>query len=261
MPSCLHLSTAFTCRRPQSCGGRGDPGRGGLHHGAVAKNLGAPAVVPAPPALRATAPGWRDPRLWVGIVIVAVSVVAGARLLAAADDTVSVWAVAADVGAGDALTPEDLVATRVRFADSGDLATYFTVDDRLPAELEVTRGVGAGELLPRAAVGSLGATNTLEVPVAVEAEQVPGSVEAGSVVDVYLVASAGAAAGRGRGAGEEPGPALAAVTVVDAPPLAETFGTSGRRQLVLAVEEPEVRRFFRLLGALEGPVVTVVRRG
>lgn len=234
----------------------------------MAKNLGAPALVPAQPALRATAPGWRDPRLWIGIVIVAVSVVAGARLLSAADDTVSVWAVAADVGAGDVLSPDDLVATRVRFADEDGLAGYFTVDERLPADLEVTRGVGAGELLPRAAVGTAGSGNTLQVPVAVDAEQVPGSVGAGSVVDVYLVAPVGSApgtvaGGRGaRGARAEPArPALAAVTVVDAPALAETFGTSGKRQLVLAVEEPEVRRFFRLLGSLDGPVVTVVRRG
>jgi hypothetical protein len=222
----------------------------------VAKNLGAPTFVPAQPALRATAPGWRDPRLWIGIVIVAVSVVAGARLLSTADDTVSVWAVSADVGAGDVLSPDDLVATRVRFADDGDLAGYITVDERLPADLELTRGVGAGELLPRAAVGAVGSGNTLQVPVAVDAEQVPGSVSAGSVVDVYLVAPVGA-----RRARVEPArPALAAVTVVDAPALTETFGTSGKRQLVLAVEEPEVRRFFRLLGSLDGPVVTVVRR-
>ena len=230
----------------------------------MAKNLGAPALVPAQPALRATAPGWRDPRLWIGIVIVAVSVVAGARLLSAADDTVSVWAVAADVGAGDVLSPDDLVATRVRFADEDGLAGYFTVDERLPADLEVTRGVGAGELLPRAAVGAAGSGSTLQVPLAVDAEQVPGSVGAGSVVDVYLVAPVGSAPGAGgRGArGAEPArPALAGVTVVDAPALAETFGTSGKRQLVLAVEEPEVRRFFRLLGSLDGPVVTVVRRG
>jgi hypothetical protein len=224
----------------------------------VAKNLGAPALVPAPPAVRATPPGWRDPRLWVGIVLVAVSVVAGARLLSAADDTVSVWAVAADAGAGDELTTDDLVATRVRFADTDDLAGYFTVEDRLPSDLELTRGVGAGELLPRAAVGSVGAGGMLQVPVAVEAEQVPGSVGAGSVVDVYLVASAGPP---GAATADPGGPALASVTVVDAPPLTETFGTSGKRQLVLAVKDRAVRRFFRLLGSLEGPVVTVVRRG
>ena len=40
-------------------------------------------------------PGWRDPRLWIGVAIVAVSVVVGSRLLAAADDSVAVWALPA----------------------------------------------------------------------------------------------------------------------------------------------------------------------
>ena len=48
---------------------------------------------------------------------VAASVVAGARVLATADDTVQVWAAASDMGAGDRLTEADLVASRVRFAD------------------------------------------------------------------------------------------------------------------------------------------------
>ena len=54
----------------------------------------------ATPAQRVRRPGWRDPRLWIGVVLVAGSVVAGARLLAAADDTVQVWAAATDLGAG-----------------------------------------------------------------------------------------------------------------------------------------------------------------
>ena len=228
----------------------------------MAKNLGAPVVAPAPPAVRATTPGWRDPRLWVGVVLVAVSVVAGARLMSAADDTVSVWAVSVDAGAGDALGSDELVATRVRFADPGELDGYFTVDDELPADLELTREVGAGELLPRTAVGPVGASAMLQVPLAVDAEQVPASVGSGSVVDVYLVATGAAgAAGRTGGRADAGTPALASVTVVDAPPLAESFGTSGKRQLVLAVGERDVRRFFRLLGSLDSPVVTVVRRG
>jgi len=217
----------------------------------VATDLGASTSAPTPPATRAATPGWRDPRLWVGVLIVAVSVVAGARLLSAADDTVPVWSVAGDMGAGDEVHPEDLVATRVRFADAGDLAGYFTADDELPADLVLTRGVGAGELLPRAAVGSAGQSRTLQVPVAVDAEQVPGSVRAGSVVDVYLVSQPGG----------KVGPALSAVTVVDAPPLEESFAATGKRQLVLAVEEQDATRFFRLLGSLESPVITVVRRG
>ena len=54
------------------------------------------------------------------------------------------------------------MAQRVRFADTGALGGYFTVDDELPADLELTRSVGAGELLPRAnALRNVG--NHLEV--------------------------------------------------------------------------------------------------
>lgn len=222
----------------------------------MASNLGASTPPSAPPAVRATTPGWRDPPLWVGVVIVAVSVLAGVQLLGAADDTVSVWAAASDMGAGDEVAADDLVATRVRFADAGDLGGYFTVDDDLPADLELTRGVGTGELLPRAAVGSADDSDLLQVPIAVDAELVPGSVASGSVVDVYLVASSAS-----RSVERATSPALGGVTVVDAPPVDEGFAATGKRQLVLAVDEQAASRFFRLLSSYDNPVLTVVRRG
>lgn len=210
-------------------------------------------------AQRVRRPGWRDPRLWIGVVLVAGSVVAGARILAAADDTVQVWSAAVDLSTGDRLTEEDLVATRVRFAEHDALAGYFTVDDELPADLRLLHGLAAGELVPRAAIGTSADTGLVEVPIAVDPEQVPPSVEAGSVVDVYVVA--------GPDPDSDPaaspvdaGPALTGVTVVDAPPLAESFGTTGRRQLVLAVEEEDAAPFFALLGRDDTAVLTVVRR-
>jgi len=214
----------------------------------------------ATPAQRVRRPGWRDPRLWVGVVLVAGSVVAGARLLAAADDTVQVWAAASDLGAGARLSEDDLVAARVRFSDDQALAGYYTVDDELPADLELVHGVAAGDLLPRTAVGSAGDSGLVEVPIAVEPEQVPGSVAAGSVVDVYVVAAPPPDEGAAAGVPVE-GPALAGVTVVDAPALEDSFGTSGRRQLVLAVPEDAAAPFFVLLGSQDAPVLTVVRRG
>ncbi|WP_244931942.1 hypothetical protein [Nocardioides sp. W7] len=215
--------------------------------------------------MRATTSGWRDPRLWVGVAIVAVSVVAGARLLGAADDTVRVWAVAADIGPGDRLAESELVARRVRFADEADLDGYFTVDDELPADLELTRGVGDGELLPRGAVAAAGDRDRLELPVSVDPALVPASVRAGSVVSVYLSAPGSAGGAGGAGVPDAPGPAdgllLDEATVVDAPPVASGFSASGRRQLVLAVAEADVERYFDQLGAVENPVLTVVRRG
>jgi hypothetical protein len=225
----------------------------------VATTLG-DATDSATPAQRVRRPGWRDPRLWIGVVLVAGSVVAGARLLAAADDTVQVWAAATDLGAGARLSEEDLVAARVRFADEDTQAGYYTVDDELPADLQLVHGLGAGELVPRTAVGSAADSGLVEVPIAVEPEQVPSSVATGSVVDVYVVAASDPEAEVTAPAPAD-GPALAGVTVVDAPALAESFGTTGRRQLVLAVPEADAAPFFALLGSYDTAVLTVVRRG
>jgi hypothetical protein len=214
-----------------------------------------------PAALRGHRSGWRDPRLWIGIVLVAASVVVGARVLAAADDTVQVWAAASDLGAGQQVGADDLVAQRVRFADDHALAGYFTVDDELPGDLELTRSVAAGELLPRGAVGTPEATGLVEVPIAVEPELVPPSVGPGDVVDVYVVAPLTAAADGQSQAPPGTGAALAGATVVAAPELASSFGTSGKRQLVLAVPEADAPGFFALLAQYDVPSLTVVRRG
>jgi hypothetical protein len=236
-----------------------EPGSG--HHVRVslgtAQQPGARVSAPVPPATRAARPGWRDPRLWIGLLIVTVSVLAGARLLASADDTVSVWAVAGDAGPGAQLTTADLVPHRVRFADGDDLAGYYTVDDELPADLHLVRGVTDGELLPRAAIGSASDTgDTVELPIAVESEQVPPSVQAGSVVDVYLVASGD------RARSSETGPVLADATVVDAPSPDSGFGAAtGRRQLVLAVPEADAAAYFAAVGRVDSPLLTVVRKG
>jgi len=222
-------------------------------------------MLEVPAALRGHRSAWRDPRLWVGVVLVAASVVVGARVLAAADDTVQVWAAATELGAGQRVEADDLVAQRVRFADADALAGYFTVDDELPADLELTRSVAEGELLPRGAVGTPEQTGLVEVPIAVEPELVPPSVEPGDVVDVYVVApiSADTQGGQGGQADEPPpeGPALTEATVVDAPDLASSFGTSGKRQLVLAVPEAAAPAFFALLARYDTPSLTVVRRG
>lgn len=218
----------------------------------VTSTLGSSSA--APPATRATSPGWRDPRLWVGVAIVAASVLAGARVLAGADDTVAVWVVGQDAAAGETLSADDLVTERVRFADADRLESYFTVDDTLPDELPLLRGLGAGELLPRAAVGETGEADTVEVSLAVAPLLVPRSVTAGSVVDVYL--SDRAESGSARPAE----PVLSEVGVVDAPATEETFAASGERQVVLAVPAEAVADLYGAMDALGDPVVSVVRR-
>jgi hypothetical protein len=184
------------------------------------------------------------------VVIVALSVVAGSRLLAAADDSVQVWAVSADMAAGDEVTGADLVARRVRFVDPADLDLYFTAGQPLPADLRLRQGVGAGELLPRSATGSAEEAGVLQLPVSVEPAAVPPDVGAGTVVDVYVRAE-----GRCPGCEE---PALEAVAVVTAPGPDEL---TGAQQLVLAVDQEQADRWFGLLAQVQTPSVTVLVRG
>lgn len=223
----------------------------------VSTNLGIPGAAAPSPAVRASTPGWRDPRLWVGVAIVAVSVIIGARVLAAADDTVAVWVVTDDLGAGGSVTTDVLEMRRVRFAQNDALGRYVLASEELPPDAQLTRGVGAGELLPRAALGAAADGDTVEVPVAVEDEQVPDSVAVGSVVDIYLVGTTGSS-------GEERlpgGPVLAGVSVVAAAGVEDSFGTSGKRQIVVAVDREDVDGFFGALSAAETAMITVVRAG
>jgi hypothetical protein len=186
---------------------------------------------------------------------VAVSVVAGARLLASADDTVSVWAADGDLAAGAPVTAADLERHGVRFADGDELSGYFTGAE--PPEGVLLRGVGAGELVPRTAVGPAGRVGTVQLPVSVDPEQVPPSVAAGSVVDVYVL---GARDGADASRFGDAAPALAGVGVIDAPDVEDSFVASGKRQLVLAVSEEDAERFFGLVGAADSETLTIVRR-
>jgi hypothetical protein len=212
-----------------------------------------------PVAARATTPGWRDPRLWIGIAIVAASVVAGALVLGASDDTVPVWAAAQTMGAGHVLTADDVTVRRVRFADASDADLYYPAGQPLPSDLRLARDVGAGEQLPRGAVGGGGTDRLRQVPVSVAGDQVPREVSAGASVDVYLRPSShagcqGSPVCSGR-------PVLSGVTVLDAPPADQEFGASGQRMLVLGMSSGEARTFFRLLASVDDPSLTVVGRG
>jgi hypothetical protein len=209
-----------------------------------------PADVPA--AARFTSQGWRDPRLWVGMVLVAGSVVAGSAVMGSADDSTAVWAAARDLGPGEVLRASDLEATQVRFADAGDAARYLPVSEALPEDITLLRGVGTGELVAEAALGR-GADDSVVVPVAVHPEHVPPGVGAGSRVDVWVV---------GEGAQDAPRAkvVLEDVAVVAIPDTAESFAASTSRQVVLAVPGDEGRALAVLLAASSEGLVHVVGR-
>lgn len=210
-----------------------------------------------PAATRASSTGWRDPRLWVGVVLVAGSVVAGARILASADDMTRVWSASSDLAVGQTLTADDLRATRIRFDDRADRDRYLEVDDELPAALTLTRPLTAGELVPAAALGRAVADDTVAVSIAVPAEHVPPDLARGSRVDVWVIEDR-AAADRRSGAAAEL--VLGDVAVLDAPVVSDAFASATSRQLVLAVPESDEESLGLVLAASGDDRVRVVGR-
>ncbi len=245
---------------------RGAAGAGDAHDGAVVHDP-APRPAAPQPAQRSPASGWRDPRLWAGVLLVAACGVLGARVLGAADDTVEVWAVAADLGAGDEVGADDLVATPVLFGRADGLDRYVEVTEELPADLTLTRGLGDGELLPRSALGDPTQTGTVQIAVAVDDVRVPSSVGAGSVVDVYLLSGGAAtddgtevAVPGGQDGGSRRGDRVLEDVTVVASSAEQDFATVGQRKLELAVPAEEAPSFFALLAGSSEPVLSVARQ-
>lgn len=215
----------------------------------------------SPAARRHDRAVWRDPRLIVGIVLVAGSVLLGARLLAHADDSVAVWALRHDLAHGSRIGPEDVVARHIRFFDAADADRYVSAAALVPAGSVVTRDLGAGELLPRAAVGSAAVHHVVEVPFSVTTDAVPASVRPGSVVDVWVAPGTSAASAT------DPGPQRAIrvfddVTVVAVPATGSALGPSATRQVVVAVPPGKEGALPEALSrAAEGTVVLVKQDG
>ena len=142
---------------------------------------------PGPAAVRWHRPGWRDPRLLVGLVLVAASVALGAWAVGTAGRTVSVLAAGEPLEVGEALGDRQLVVREVRLADAGEL--YLAAGTDLSDDLVVTRPVGVGELVPAGAVTAARDLGLREVAVDAPGPLASTVVE-GALVDLWFVPDA-----------------------------------------------------------------------
>lgn len=144
------------------------------------------AEPPSPAARRLRRPSWLDLRLMVGVLLVLVSVVVGARVVAGADKSTTVWGLARDVSAGTTLTAADLKRVRVRLYDD---ASSFVPTRRSPVGEVVTRDLASGDLLPESALGE--EDSGVLLPLAVDPQMLPPDVEHGDRIDVYVGSGTG----------------------------------------------------------------------
>ena len=151
--------------------------------------LGDQGIGHSPKARRLSRPRWRDHRLMIGVLLVIICVVIGARVVAAADRSRSWVSVRSDLPAGHVLTAADLTTTSGRLVPAA-AGHYFESDvrDRLVGQ-ELGRPVAAGELLGRGAISSGPRSPSRVVPLVVKAGRLP-QLRAGDRLDVYVLSRA-----------------------------------------------------------------------
>ena len=142
----------------------------------------------SPVGLRLRRPGWRDPRLLVGVLLIAASVVLGSWVVSAAEASTPVWVAREALTPGDAVGDGQVAVARVRL-EAAEAERYLPATQPLPDDAVAVRAVGAGELLPRAAVAE-GADLQVR-PVALPLTDPPSTgVDEGAQVDVWVTPEA-----------------------------------------------------------------------
>ena len=146
-----------------------------------------PRVPAAPVARRISRPKWLNVRVVIGVLVVVGAVVLGARVVGAQRQLATVWTTTTDLQAGTVLTAQDLAEREVNLADVA--GRYFGSGAALVGK-QLTRALGAGEIVPVAAVGDPAADTRLLALTVPGQEMLPGMTR-GSVIDVYLVQGSG----------------------------------------------------------------------
>ena len=202
----------------------------------------------SPSAARTAVRRLRDPRMWIGVLLVATSATVAGRVLAAADDTVQVWSASRDLPVGAQINDADLVATSVHFGDAGTAESYVRLDSALVGQ-QLALPVGAGQLISRSAIAGT-ARPASEIPIGVAAADVPTDLAAGDRVDVWALPDDGQRGDVARVMRE------VRVVAVSQPEIA---AAGGDREVLLAVDSPS--QVAAALGGLAGARAVLVRVG
>lgn len=181
-------------------------------------------------------PHWRDPRLAVGVLLIAASVAAGSWLFARADTTTPVYRALDTIVVG---TPIADAAMEIVHVNLGDAApTYLRPGD--PAAGVFSRPVWAGELVPTSVLVDVSALNLRPLAVTTSTAAV---IAPGATVDLWVATSDGT----GR---EDTDPELIAgglaVSAVEED--TSVFASKGGLLVHLLVPDEDVGRVLAALG-------------
>src|SRR5699024_4888441 len=134
-------------------------------------------------ASRLRAPGWRDPRLIVGVILVLLSVTGVVALVHSMDARQGYWAASVDVQPGPLVRASDFHIDEANISESA--VRYWSAEDNLPPEFLLSSTIRQGELLPTKGVAESDPDGRQQVGVRVS-EDMPAAVNLGSRADVWV---------------------------------------------------------------------------
>ncbi|HIW47540.1 MAG TPA: flagellar biosynthesis protein FlgA [Candidatus Yaniella excrementigallinarum] len=134
-------------------------------------------------ASRLRAPGGRDPRLIVGVILVLLSVTGVVALVQSMDARQGYWAASVDIVPGAQVSAADFHIVQANISESAD--RYWSAEDKLPPEFLVSSTIRQGELLPTKGVAESDPDGRQQVGVRVS-EDMPAAVNLGSRADVWV---------------------------------------------------------------------------
>lgn len=198
-------------------------------------------------APRLRRPGWKDPRLLAGILIVLLSVAGIVTLIQSLDRSEGYWAAGEDLVPGAVVEPGHLAVVQARLGDAAD--DYLPADEPVPPGVSVVGTVRRGELLPAAAVAPVDPQERQAVALTLE-DPLPEGTGPGARVDVWI------AAADGRQGFEKPELVAPAAELAGLTEASGSFGTTGHVSLQVLLGPEELPRVLDAKG--NGARISVV---
>ncbi len=187
----------------------------------------------------------------LGVLLVAITALAGAKLLSSADDTTTVYAADRDLPAGTKLTGDDLTTVRVRFTNGDEAGRYVDANADLKG-LVVVRAIGAGEFVPREAAVSQTDNDRTELPLSVASGRLPADLAIGDQVDVWIVP---------KDADQPAKKMWDTIRVVQVDTVKGVAGGTARRQVLVGLDPSDLPKLPAALAAMSSGEPVLVRRG
>ena len=137
-------------------------------------------------------PAWRDPRLIVGLALIAVSIILTTSIVSAARGGATVYRATQAILPGDVLGSHNIAPTRLDV----DTSVYATADALAPGAT-VSEEVAVGEILRVSAIADTSVETARRLVITVS-DSLPSSVQAGDQLDLWRVQQAsGGQSGQG----------------------------------------------------------------